>query len=150
MSTLQDAQPFEAPPFNILNALFSFKGRLRRQHYFVCMIFMLAGGIVYSTHPIATAILHFPLVWCGLATTTKRLHDIEYSGWLSVILVIPPFFALLISSLLISAGASGLLFPLFLLLFAFLVGWQIWLLTADGTSGANLYGPDPKLPLPAK
>lgn len=149
MSSSPDTASLEAPEMNFIHAMFSFQGRLRRQHYFVCMLFLVAAQIIALAHPLLTLLLIVPVCWCLLAVTTKRLHDMEYSGWLILVpfaALIATFFVIILLALLHLNGLGNLMeYPYY----AFLIGWCLWLLASAGCQGANQYGPDPKLPAPS-
>ena len=69
---------------------FSFKGRSGRLSYFlrdlVEIVILLAAVIlqVVVSHPVTVAIYLVVLVfiiWIGLASSVKRCHDLDKSGW---------------------------------------------------------------------
>lgn len=148
MSITPKTIPLEAPAMNFTHAMISFKGRLRRQHYFICQLFIVAATVIALAHPFLTLLLIVPVSYCALAVTTKRLHDMEYSGWL----ILVPFSALIATFIVILLLAILGLNPLANLMnypyLAFLAGWNLWLICSPGMIGANQYGPDPKLPAP--
>lgn len=106
-----------------------FSGRSRRKEYwmFVLFAFVISLGLgfidgVIGTYDEAAGVgLLSGLFTLGvfvpsLSVTARRLHDIEKSGWLQLLFLIP------------------------------LVGWILWLvwMTRESNGGANQYGPDPK------
>lgn len=120
----------------MFKAPFSFEGRIRRIEYFLSSIISgVITGVVYSVCLVSlfvsvgtgsvggsafSVILGFAAliaaVWFGLAQGVKRLHDLDKSGWLILIFLIP---------------IVGAIFGLYMLF-------------ADGTVGPNQYGLDPK------
>ena len=112
-----------------MSQYFDFSSRARRTEYWMfvlintifafCAIFLdnlfgianpLTGyGVFYLLYSLAVFIP-------GLAVTVRRLHDIDKSGWMLLILLIP------------------------------LIGviWFLVLLFTSGTKGVNSYGEDPK------
>lgn len=119
---------------------FSFKGRIRRIEY---LLSCLLGGVVFSflfwsgvgaslvgaeTNSgggtvIGMLISLFAIIgglWFSIAQNVKRLHDVDKSGWLIILLFIP--------------------------IIGFI--WGLYMLLADGTVGPNRYGMDPKNRMP--
>lgn len=128
----------------MFKAPFSFDGRIRRIEYFLSsLIVSCVGGIVWTiafasmfmgiagADPVAAAggsifailigiVAYVGIAWFGLAQGVKRLHDMDKSGWLILLLMIP-------------------LFNFF---------WGLYMLFADGTVGPNQFGADPKNRMP--
>lgn len=128
----------------MFKAPFSFNGRIRRIEYFLSgLISSLVGGIVWTIafasmfvgiaagDPTAAAggsifailigiAAYIAIVWFGLAQGTKRLHDMDKSGWLILLLLVP----------------------------ILNVFWGLYMLFADGTVGPNQFGEDPKNRMP--
>ena len=74
--------------------LFTFAGRISRGTYWTAALFYWSTFYVsynllnYAISPAATFILYPFLFWVIAATSTKRLHDSNYSGyWLLVVLI---------------------------------------------------------------
>ena len=119
---------------------FSFNGRIRRIEYFLSNLlggfvsgiaFWLGigtslvsaeaesvGGFGFGMLVSMAAILGG--IWFTIAQDVKRLHDVDKSGWLIILLFIP---------------IVNFIFGLYMLL-------------ADGTVGPNRYGDDPKNRMP--
>jgi uncharacterized membrane protein YhaH (DUF805 family) len=125
-----------------------FSGRSRRKEYWMFILFVIIGSIVFSgldaalglgggvsrysyggagvvgagagmRGGILNGIFSLAIVIPSIAVAARRLHDIDKSGWWMLIGIIP------------------------------LIGWIIvivWYCT-DGTRGPNRFGPDPKAPL---
>jgi uncharacterized membrane protein YhaH (DUF805 family) len=148
--------------------LFSFEGRINRAKYwlvalafliggtFILMqsLFVLADGLsnadpatIATLLPILFYAIAYPLyalvTWIYAATTIKRLHDRNKSGWW----IIP--FGVLPVLLPEVAGWVGQSYPaLFLGTVAFVL--SIWSFVETfclrGTRGPNRFGPDPLAP----
>ena len=124
----------------MFKAPFSFTGRIRRIEYFLSAIIGgIVGGIAYSLG-LATLfmgaaagsagasffgiLLGFAALiasmWFSLAQGIKRLHDLNKTGWMILLLFIP---------------IVNIVFGLYMLF-------------ADGTVGPNQYGDDPKNRMP--
>lgn len=124
----------------MFKAPFSFDGRIRRIEYFLSgLISSVVGGIVWTIAfagimagamsgstmgavgssvfgTIVGLAVYAGLAWFGLAQGVKRLHDLNKSGWMILIMFIP--------------------------VVNFIFG--LYMLFADGTVGPNEYGNDPK------
>lgn len=105
-------------------SFFSPQGRLRRRDYAIRVIPLgiIAVAInIYSMGPNESAGILLSLIVLAIAVVTliqmiKRLHDMNFSGWFSLISFIP-------------------LINLF---------FGLYVLFKDGTAGSNQYGEDPK------
>lgn len=128
----------------MFKAPFSFNGRIRRIEYFLSgLISSFVGGIVWmiafasmfvgiaAGEPAAAAggsifailigiAAYIAIAWFGLTQGVKRLHDMDKSGWLILLLLVP----------------------------ALNIFWGLYMLFADGTVGPNQYGEDPKNRMP--
>jgi len=139
--------------------LFGFKGRLNRARYLVVELALLALWLAFWLSP-----FHFPsqwtvlpwlvalaMVWINLATTARRLHDRNRSGWWAV-----ATFAVNRLSYMYYGLFFGLSFGvdisigrelLLVLLAAALSLLQTWIIIElfflMGTDGPNRFGPDP-------
>jgi uncharacterized membrane protein YhaH (DUF805 family) len=137
--------------------LFSFRGRIGRQPYWLVTIAMIALTILVasivafsrgSILPADTGGLdagkllllafYVPFVWIALAVGTKRLHDRARSAWWLL-----PFYVL--PSILEGVGGrAGSLEIAFLLASLALTIWAVVELGfLRGTAGPNAYGADP-------
>jgi uncharacterized membrane protein YhaH (DUF805 family) len=139
--------------------LFSFKGRINRARYLVVQLALLAFWLTSIKYQ-----LHFPsqwqafdlvvavtLIWINTATTAKRLHDRNRSGWWAAAIFIVNrlcyayyglFFGL---SFGVDISIAGEL-PLVMLVVALSLlqtGIFIELFFLIGTDGPNRFGPDP-------
>lgn len=124
----------------MFKAPFSFTGRIRRIEYLLSIVIGgIIGGIAYSlsigTFVVGAAVgsvgtsffgvligclVLLASIWFMLTQGVKRLHDLDKSGWLVLLMFIP--------------------------LVNFVFG--LYLLFADGTVGPNQYGADPKNRMP--
>lgn len=72
---------------------FSFKGRSTRALYWTGMMpILLLGLAVITARPEAWAIqyvLGLALAWSAVAVTVKRWHDLDKSGWWSLLYLVP-------------------------------------------------------------
>ncbi len=165
----------------IKNTFWSFSGRLNRMAYFTrFFILVLIGpaihyvlGMVFGYENIASNAKGFAStltmliegVWgflTSLATIslmTRRLHDLNHSGWWQLLFFIPfctavvacmfMFFGMAASSAgsgLMALGVSiiGIALIFFTLLFS--LCFKLYVLFFKGTDGPNDYGPDPLKP----
>jgi uncharacterized membrane protein YhaH (DUF805 family) len=103
---------------------FSAQGRLRRRDYAIRIIPLgiIAASInIYRMGPnestgIMLSLVMFAIAAVSLIQMIKRLHDMNFSGWFSLVSFIP-------------------LINLF---------FGLYVLFKDGTAGSNQYGEDPK------
>jgi len=140
--------------------LFTASGRINRGKYWLVVLitFLLyiaagivsaifyvilgatAGAVVGALAVVAAVIVG---VWAGIATAIKRLHDREKSGWYLLLFYLAP--AILNGV----GGAMGSIVGTVLSVAGFAI--SIWgfveMGCLKGTTGPNMYGPDP---LPAE
>src|SRR5664279_1788546 len=69
--------------------LFSFKGRINRARYLVVQLALLAFWFVVQFHFASQSealhwVVDITMIWRNLATTAKRLHDRNRSGWWTI------------------------------------------------------------------
>lgn len=103
--------------------LYSFQGRVNRKEYILSSLILAAVtgaaaliGLLLGDYGIyLTLVFLVPILISALSLNVRRLHDLNKSGWLTLILGIP-----LIGSV-----------------------FGIYLLCAKGTDGSNDYGADP-------
>ena len=148
--------------FDFKTALFSFQGRLRRQHFWIGWLICLGVGVVAGWIPFLGLLVSLALIWPNLAITVKRLHDMGQSGWLAAI----PFVAgvvgaiaifITVGSVIMASGGNidsedpatvlaliGPSFGILGLLFLLQVGFLIWIGVTDSQRGDNRFGPNPK------
>ena len=83
----------------ILAFLFSFQGRLTRLQWWIAQLILVApclaiANILPDENATASArvivsIALIPILWIDLATSAKRYHDINRSGWRQLLSLIP-------------------------------------------------------------
>jgi uncharacterized membrane protein YhaH (DUF805 family) len=110
-------------------ALFSFRGRMRRKDYWLkgflvllpVGIFnnILAYGVDNEGAHMLALIIGVVSIWPGLALVVKRLHDHNHSGWFAATMLIP---------------LANIVFSIWILV-------DVWFLR--GTVGPNRFGDDP-------
>ncbi len=111
---------------DVFRALFGFRGRLNRTQYaaifFVAYVGPLIFLIAYESSirdvggGLASLALVIWMIWVLFAALAKRFHDIEQSGWMSLLVFVP---------------ILGQFAPLLMLFMR-------------GTDGPNAYGPPPR------
>ncbi len=148
--------------FDFKTALFSFQGRLRRQHFWVGWLLCLGVGVVAGWIPFLGILISLALIWPNLAITVKRLHDMGHTGWLAAI----PFVAGVVGvvGVFMAIGTAymtnysaienddpaailALLGPsigIILLVCLVQLGFLIWIGVTDSRRGDNRFGPNPK------
>lgn len=148
--------------FDFGSALFSFSGRLRRSHFWISWIIMVAVWWLTFFIPFVNLAAQLGLLWTNLAVGAKRFHDMGKPGWLIAI----PWVLLILTqiALFASIGVSAMNNPEVLesedpaaimammgpALFASLIAvpvslaFWLWLGIADSQPGSNKYGPNPK------
>ncbi len=106
-----------------------FNGRSRRKEYWMFVLFQMIFAIVAMSldnlfglayenigyGPIY-GVFGLTMFIPGLAVSIRRLHDVDKSGWMMLIALIPLIGAI----------------------------WLLVLFVTEGTRGPNKYGPDPK------
>lgn len=149
--------------FDFQNVLFSFQGRIRRQHFWLGWLICLGLGVVLGWIPVLGALLSIALIWPNVAIMVKRLHDMGHSGWLAVIpwiagfVGIGIFFATVGMAVFANGGnwesddpavvwaiiapVIGIFAVVSLVQLAFL----LWVGIAEGQPRENRFGPNPKL-----
>ncbi|ADL00580.1 DUF805 domain-containing protein [Brevundimonas subvibrioides] len=149
--------------FDFQKVLFSFEGRIRRQHFWLGWLICLGIGVVLGWIPFFGALLSIALIWPNLAITVKRLHDMGHTGWLAVIpwiagvVGIGAFIATVGLTAIANSGnwesddpamvwaimAPG--FGIFAIVCLIQLGFLLWIGIAEGQPGDNRFGPNPKV-----
>jgi len=127
---------------------FKFSGRATRAEFWWWILF----GMIVSWIPLVN-ILSIFLIIPNLSITSRRLHDIDKTGWwqLWVFLLFVGLFILFFASIAMAVMATlslgllimGLCIILWILM---IVIWIRWL-ARQGESGTNRYGSDPRTTL---
>lgn len=155
---------------SLTQRFFGFDGRLNRWEYFKRVlqlwlislvinivfgrglgfntIFGSCGGMIGYYH--SSTIYFWGLIstFATISLITRRLHDLNRSGWWQLIFFVP-FSFVLMPMIIFSMGLSmGMGFGLSGIFSIFLValisiGFNLYVLFGKGTTGLNDYGPDP-------
>jgi uncharacterized membrane protein YhaH (DUF805 family) len=139
--------------------LFTFGGRLNRGKYWlgvliVALVYVAAALVFWILYSIlgetvgaviggiAAAAAFVAVLWAGIAIAIKRLHDREKSGWWLLLFGLLP-------AILSGAGSAlgGIGIVLSLASLAISIWGFVEIGCLKGTTGPNMYGPDP---LPAE
>jgi uncharacterized membrane protein YhaH (DUF805 family) len=137
--------------------LFSFNGRITRARYLAVQLALLTVWLVlWLKSPFQQwQVLHWvaasALIWINTATTAKRLHDRNRSGWWAVAVFVVNRLSYLYYGLFFGlyfgvdiSGAEQLLLVMFAVALSALQTWIIIeLFFLIGTDGPNPFGPDP-------
>ena len=150
---------------DLRSLLFSFEGRINRAKYWLAGLIFLIGAMLYLTtsiyalagslrdsnpewaaalFPILLYAITYPLfavgIWTYAATTIKRLHDRNRSGWWIVpFFVVPVLFGKIGDRL----GDSNAAFFIGVVAFV-LSAWSfVETFCLTGTRGSNRFGSDP-------
>jgi uncharacterized membrane protein YhaH (DUF805 family) len=139
--------------------LFSFKGRLNRARYLIVELALLALWVLAlygSSFPASSTaalswVVAIPMIWINIATTAKRLHDRNWSGWWAVAVLVVNRLSYLYYGLFfglsfgvdISTAREMLLVMLAVALSVLQTWIVIELFFLAGTDGPNRFGPDP-------
>ncbi len=148
--------------YDFASALFSFNGRLRRQHFWISWLILLGVSVVTSWIPFIGVLIGLILIWPNLAITVKRLHDMGKTGWFAVI----PWVATIIGFFMIISAVGMAIFTnpqafenkdpaaalsmlgsmMGGLAIMGLVGlaFLLWIGITDSQRGDNRFGPNPK------
>lgn len=145
-------------------SMFSFNGRLRRQHFWINWAILFFGGFILGLIPFLGAIISLAAIWPQIAIQVKRLHDMGQSGWLvlapigvNIVLMIIGFMSIGMAAMGNAealeredpAAVMAMLGPVMGLVLVFIVvnlGWLLWIGITDSKPGRNQYGPNPKYP----
>lgn len=151
---------------NYIWLLFRFKGRIERARYLVVELTLLALWIVLwptlfqSSSPWEAFywVAAIAMIWVNAATTVKRLHDHNRSGWWAVGIFVVHRLSYLYYGLFFgssfgidtSIAWEMLLLVMFAVVLSLLQTWIfIELFFLMGTDGPNRFGPDPTRTAPA-
>ncbi|WP_312144776.1 DUF805 domain-containing protein [Brevundimonas sp.] len=148
--------------YDFASAMFSFNGRLRRQHFWISWLILLGAGVVLGWIPIIGTILSIAMIWPNVAIVVKRLHDMGKTGWFAVV----PWVANIVGFIMIisAVGMSIITNPqafesedpeVMLAMFGSMMGgiavmflvniaFLLWIGISDSQRGDNKFGPNPK------
>jgi uncharacterized membrane protein YhaH (DUF805 family) len=107
----------------VLRQYADFNGRARRTEFWMFVLFNIIFSIaanvldyLFGTYGVFSGIYALAMFIPGLAVSVRRLHDVNKSGWMLLVGLIP---------------VIGLI-------------WLLILWVTEGTPGENQYGPNPK------
>jgi uncharacterized membrane protein YhaH (DUF805 family) len=141
-----------------VRSLFSFKGRSNRAGYLAVQLALLTlWFVIWIELPSDLSsqwqalIVPVTMIWINLATTAKRLHDRNWSGWWAIAVFAVNRLSYLYYGLFLALSFGGdISIAVELLLVMLAVGLsvlQTWIVTElfflAGTDGPNRFGPDP-------
>ncbi|WP_312065673.1 DUF805 domain-containing protein [Brevundimonas sp.] len=148
--------------YDFASAMFSFNGRLRRQHFWISWLILLGVSIVTGWLPIIGGLIGLVLIWPNLAISVKRLHDMGKSGWFVVI----PYVAMIIGFIMIISAVGMAIFTNpqafenedpaaalsmvgsmmggFAVMGLVGLAFLLWIGITDSQRGDNKFGPNPK------
>jgi uncharacterized membrane protein YhaH (DUF805 family) len=146
--------------------LFGLKGRINRARYLVVQLALLTFWLLWLKFPFQVSsqwetllfdgVVTIALIWINTATTAKRLHDRDRSGWWAVAIIILNRLIYVYYGLFfgLSFGvdisiAEELLLVMLAVAMSLLGTWVfIELIFLIGTDGSNRFGPDPLARVP--
>jgi uncharacterized membrane protein YhaH (DUF805 family) len=146
--------------------LFGLKGRINRARYLVVQLALLTFWLLWLKFPFQVSsqwetllfdgVVEIALIWINTATTAKRLHDRDRSGWWAVAIIILNRLTYVYYGLFfgLSFGvdisiAEELLLVMLAVAMSLLGTWVfIELIFLIGTDGSNRFGPDPLARVP--
>ena len=139
---------------NYIWLLFSFKGRLNRARYLIVQLALLTIWLMspfdFSSRWGAWVVA-IAMIWINMATTAKRLHDRDRSGWWAVAVIAVNRLSYVFYGLFFGlyfgvdiSIARELLLVMFAVALSLLQTWVfIELVFLIGTDGPNRFGADP-------
>jgi uncharacterized membrane protein YhaH (DUF805 family) len=145
---------------NFVRYLFGFRGRLNRARYLLVQLTLIAfwlfvlPRLTFSSEHQALlfgAIANIAMIWINAATTAKRLHDRDKSGWWTVAILVIDRLSYVFYGLFFGLSfsvnvsiAEELLLALSACALSLLQMWIIIeLFFLIGSDGKNRFGPDP-------
>ncbi len=153
---------FMAVKICLFEKYLNFSGRASRAEYWYFRLFVLCVGLLMLSMQLLTGLHHFfnsvnfliNIIFFipDINVTTRRLHDINKSGLLQLLIWIP--FAFLFLPLVFYGNFVkpyiGFTVSIFMtIMLMFIIGviiYLIILLTRKGTIGDNRFGPNPLMP----
>jgi uncharacterized membrane protein YhaH (DUF805 family) len=137
--------------------LFSFKGRISRVRFLVVQLALLTLWLLlwlkspFQQWVVLHAAVVIAMVWINTATTAKRLHDRDRSGWWAIAVLVINRLSYVYYGLFLGAyfgvdrsGVEELALVMVAVALSLLQTWiVIELFFLIGTDGANRFGPDP-------
>jgi uncharacterized membrane protein YhaH (DUF805 family) len=117
-----------------------FHGRAARAEFWQYILVYLIIGLLLDILGIRllSTVVGLALLAPTLAITVRRLHDVDKSGWLILVPLVPAFLTV---SLFYLFWPLGVVFALATVACS---AYLIYLYVLPGTAGPNPFGPDPK------
>jgi uncharacterized membrane protein YhaH (DUF805 family) len=111
------------PPADYKQIFFSFPGRIGRRQYWVALLLILlpmsicsalaamlaasSGESFFYMLLVLLVMTIIPLLWASFAVVVKRCHDLNRSGWWSLLLLVPYLGVLVVVVLGLMRGTPG-------------------------------------------
>jgi uncharacterized membrane protein YhaH (DUF805 family) len=117
-----------------------FHGRTARPEFWQYVLVCLVSGVLLDILGIRllSTVVGLALLVPTLAITVRRLHDVNRSGWLILVPLVPAFLTVSLFYLFWPLGA------VFALATVACSAYLIYLTVLPGTTGPNQFGPDSK------
>lgn len=127
--------------YDNLNKMFKYQGRVTGIEYAsfvllmtsISVLFEIVLSILGNVPFIISFIVSLLFALSMISVTTRRLHDLGYSGWLQIPMIIIELYSDF--SNLTEENTIGLIF-----LFLILIGFQLFLMFKKGQQADNQYG----------
>ncbi|MBK1977217.1 DUF805 domain-containing protein [Brevundimonas sp. 3P9-tot-E] len=147
--------------YDFATAMFSFNGRLRRQHFWISWLILFGVGLILNFIPFLN-LLGLALLWPHLAIGVKRLHDMGKAGWIIAIPYVVmiggwvfAFMSIGVSAFMnaqalenedpaVILSTFGPALGILSLTWLVAIGFWLWIGISDSQPGDNKYGPNPK------
>ena len=119
-----------------------FKGRSRRSEYWWWVLFATTLNIISGVIPIIGIFVTLLLIIPTISVTTRRLHDINLSGWWQAPIQALSFIIILLPGSPLPSILSIIFSLMILGCFVIFIYWT----AKDGDKGPNDFGDSPKFP----
>ncbi|MBN18610.1 MAG: hypothetical protein CL758_03920 [Chloroflexi bacterium] len=147
---LQDSLNNKTKKIGLISAIhlgfsnyFNFNGRSSRSEYWWWILFYILSSIT----PVIGPFINLASIIPTLSLTTRRLHDIDKTGWwqLIIIIIYILLFILLIPFFIATAIIGILAFIIWFIFFLTITIWWIRWMATKGNDGSNKFGPQPNI-----
>jgi uncharacterized membrane protein YhaH (DUF805 family) len=139
---------------------FTADGRIGRQAFWIGWLMLLGVHVVAGAIPLIGWALGLAAMFAAVCLYTKRLHDMGRTGWWQVLPIVLGPVLIIGSAMTIGFGALlaemtngdagwaalagvGGLFVSLAIAFVVMIGFTLWVGTAEGQPGENHYGEPP-------
>jgi uncharacterized membrane protein YhaH (DUF805 family) len=138
---------------------FTADGRIGRQAFWIGWLMLLGVHVVAGAIPLIGWALGLAALYASVCLYTKRLHDMGRTGWWQVLPIVLGPVLIIGSAISIGFGALlanltnagdawalagvGGLFVSLAIAFVVMIGFTLWVGTAEGQPGENQYGEPP-------